>query len=314
MRVIAPSRSLTMISQDTRRIADERLDELGLTVSFGEHVLDTDDFTSSSIGSRVEDLHDAFADDRVDAILTVIGGFNSHQLLPYLDFDLIGSRPKILCGYSDITALQNAIFARTGLVTYSGLHYSTFGMRDHFDDNLRWFVECLFSDDEMHVAPAATWSDDEWFLDQDDRDIRTNEGWWSLNDGAGAGTLIGGNASTVQLLNGTAWSPPLAGSVLFLEDDAEAQPHGFDRWLTAMLQQPGAAEIAGLVIGRFQLGSNMTRRHLGQIVGRHAVLDDVPVLANVDFGHTNPMLTFPIGGHVAVTVDGDRATLTIARH
>ena len=98
-------------------------------------------------------------------------------------------------------------------------------MREHFDDNLRWFAECLFRDDEMRVAPAATWSDDlAWFLNQDDRHIRTNEGWWPLNYGAGTGTLIGGNASTLQLLNGTEWAPPLAGSVLFLEDDLEASP------------------------------------------------------------------------------------------
>lgn len=190
----------------------------------------------------------------------MIGGFNSHQLLPHLDWQLIGDRPKILCGYSDITALHNAIFARTGMVIYSGPHYSTFGMREHFDDTLRRFVECLFQDDEMDVVPAATWSDDlAWFLDQDDRHLRTNEGWWPLNDGSGAGTLIGGNASTLQLLNGTQWAPPLAGS-------------------------------------------------------DHAALDDVPVLANVDFGHTNRMMTFPIGGHVTVSVGGARSELTITRH
>ena len=304
-----------MIGPETRQIADERLDELGLTVSFGEHVLEADEFTSTSIEARVDDLHAAFADDRVDAVLTVIGGYNSHQLLPHLDWDLIGDRPKILCGYSDITALQNAIFARAGIVTYSGPHYSTFGMREHFEDNLRWFVECLFRDDEMRVAPAATWSDDlAWFLDQDDRHIRTNEGWWPLNDGAGAGTLIGGNASTLQLLNGTEWAPSLAGSVLFLEDDLEAQPHHFDRWLTAMLQQPGAHEIAGLVIGRFQFGSNVTRQLLEKVVARHTALQGVPVLANVDVGHTNPMLTFPIGGQVNVSVQGAQSELTITRH
>lgn len=97
-----------------------------------------------------------------------------------------------------------------------------------------------------------------------------------------------------------------AGSELFLEDDAEAQPHRLDRWLTAMLQQPGADTIAGLGIGRFQLGSNMTREQLEQILARQSALDDVPVLTNVDFGHTNPMLTLPIVGQVAAIVGGGR--------
>jgi len=76
VRVIAPSRSLQLIGEETKRIANERFDEMGLTLSFGKHVSETDDFASSSIESRIEDLHDAFSDKSVKAILTVIGGFN----------------------------------------------------------------------------------------------------------------------------------------------------------------------------------------------------------------------------------------------
>lgn len=79
------------------------------------------------------DLPEAFADDSVAAILTVIGGYNASELLPRLDWNLIAAHPKVFCGYSHITALWNAILARTGLVTYSGPHWSTFGMREHFE-------------------------------------------------------------------------------------------------------------------------------------------------------------------------------------
>lgn len=81
---------------------------------------------SSSIRSRVADIHEAFNDSSVKAILTVIGGFNSNQLLPYLDYDLISENPKILCGFSDITALATAIYTQTELITYSGAHFSSF--------------------------------------------------------------------------------------------------------------------------------------------------------------------------------------------
>ena len=106
------------------------------------------------------------ADPDVAAVLTVIGGFNSNELLPYLDWDLIAANPKVLCGFSDITALQNAILARTGLVTYSGPHWSSFGMRDHFEQTLAWFTQALFTDEPVHLDPAASWTDDLWFLDQ----------------------------------------------------------------------------------------------------------------------------------------------------
>jgi len=310
VRVVAPARSLAMVGPETQRIADARFAELGLELSFGRHVEERDAFISSSASSRLDDLHTAFADTSVDAILTVIGGFNSHQLLPHLDWDLIAQNPKILCGFSDITALLNAIHARTGLITYLGPHYSSFGMRDHFEDTLRWFVKSLFDDADVRITPADRWTDDEtWFLDQDDRHPIDNDGWWRLRQGRAHCRIVGGNASTFALLNGTGYEPALADTVLLLEDDYESEPHHFDRWLTSVLQQPGADRIRGLVVGRFQRRSGMTRELLQDIVDRQPVLGEVPVLANVDVGHTSPMATVPIGGNVELDVTPDEATL-----
>ncbi len=123
---------------------------LGLHVSFGKKSEQIDDFTSSPISSRVDDLHEAFDDKNVKAILTVIGGFNSNQLLRYLDWDLITRNPKILCGFSDITALNNAVLTKSGLVTYSGPHYSTFAQKLYFDYTLNSFKECLFNSKTMN--------------------------------------------------------------------------------------------------------------------------------------------------------------------
>src|SRR3989344_421404 len=101
VRIIAPGLSFAILSEETIKIATGRLNELGLKVSFGKHIGEKDEFTSSSIESRLDDLHEAFSDKNVKAILTVIGGFNSNQLLRYLDYGLIKSNPKIFCGYSD---------------------------------------------------------------------------------------------------------------------------------------------------------------------------------------------------------------------
>lgn len=96
------------------------MEELDFKLSFSEHYFENDIFDSAPIASRVADLEAAFADESVDAILTTIGGFNCNELLPYLDFDLITRHPKIFCGYSDTTALLNAIYAKTGMQTYMG--------------------------------------------------------------------------------------------------------------------------------------------------------------------------------------------------
>jgi muramoyltetrapeptide carboxypeptidase len=98
IRVIAPSRSLAIINEETRKIANRRFEELGLKLSFGQHVEEIDQFGSSSVASRVKDLHDAFADPNVKGILTVVGGFNANQLLREIDWDLIQNSPKVFCG------------------------------------------------------------------------------------------------------------------------------------------------------------------------------------------------------------------------
>ena len=314
IRVIAPSRSRALVLEhDHSALIEDRFAEMGLSLSFGEHVDERDAFDSAAIRSRVDDLHAAFADPAVQGVLTVIGGFNSNELLPYLDWDLIADHPKVFCGYSDITALQNAILARTGLITYCGPHWSTFGMRDHFEDTWRWFRQACLSDEPFDVEPAKLWTDDFWFADQDHREVERTEGWWMLSAGQAAGRLVGGNLCTLNLLQGTAYWPSLDGAILAVEDDELSDPANFARDLTSLLQQPDAAGVRGMLIGRFQRVSEVTRALLEQIVERQPVLAGLPVLANLDFGHTNPLATLPIGGRVEV-IASDVPRLRVLDH
>lgn len=315
VRVIAPARSRAMIMEhDNTSWINERFAAMGLTLTFGEHVDEDDQFRSGSVEHRVADLHAAFADPSVAGIITVIGGFNSNELLPYLDFDLIAAHPKVFCGYSDITALQNAILARTGLVTYSGPHWSSWGMRDHFEPTGDWFRAAVTDDAPIVVEPSQAWTDDMWFADQDARTPVPNEGWWRLRPGRASGRIVGGNLCTLNLLQGTANMPSLDGALLFIEDDFESNTVAFARNLTSLLQQPDAGGVTGLVLGRFQAASGVTREALDEIVARQPALAGKPVLAGVDFGHTSPLLTVPIGGAADVVVGEHEAALTITRH
>src|SRR3989338_4027187 len=159
VRIIAPARSLSIISKEIQEIANKRFFDLGLRLTFGKHVNETDEFNSSSIESRIEDLHDAFKDKNVKAVITIIGGFNSNQLLRYIDYKIIKNNPKIFCGYSDITALNNTFLKMSGLVTYSGPHFSSFGMLKGIDYTIDYFKKCLFSEDEFLIEPSEEWSD-----------------------------------------------------------------------------------------------------------------------------------------------------------
>ncbi|WP_419886771.1 S66 family peptidase [Paenibacillus sp. B-A-8] len=312
LRIISPARSLSLIAAEQRKIAKEQLQQLGFRISFSVNSFEKDEFVSSSIESRIEDLHEAFLDPNVKGILTTIGGFNSNQLLRYIDYSLIAEHPKRLCGYSDITALSNAIYAKTGLVTYSGPHFSNFAMLHDNEYTTQYFRKLMMDNKEILVRPSKHWSDDEWYLDQENRVFIRNEGPFIINDGEAQGTIIGGNLCTLNLLQGTEYMPSLNNSILFLEDDYESSPVTFDRDLQSLIHQPDFQHVKGIVIGRFQQGSRMTKNLLTKIITSKEELSDIPVIADVDFGHTSPMITFPIGGQASLRAYGVRVELRIS--
>ena len=297
--VIAPARGIKIIGQDARAIAKERLESLGLEVVFAPNTTDDnwDYMGSASIEKRVEDIHTAFADKSVKAIMTIIGGANSNQLLKYLDYELIKNNPKIFCGFSDITALENAILAKTGMVVYYGPHFSSLGMKYGCDYTFEHFAKMLVTDGKDKITPSEIWSDDLWFLNQEKREFEANEGYWNIRNGEASGTIIGGNLCTFNLLLGTEFRPAFPkDTILFIEDTEASSLADFERNLQALLHQPDFANVKSLVIGRFQKGSKVTREGLEYILNAKAELKELPILANVDFGHTAPLLTIPLGG------------------
>lgn len=301
VRIIAPSRSMVIIGADSRKLATERLEELGLKVTFGKYVEEADsDYLVADVKHRAEDLNDAFKDKNVKAILTVIGGFNSNQILDYIDYEAIKENPKIFCGFSDITVLSNAIYAKTGLVTYSGPHYSSFGMKKGFEYELDYFTKMFFDDKEIEIVSSKEWSDDAWFIDQEKREFISNDGMFVINEGTAEGDIVGGNLCTLNLLQGTKYMPSIENKILFLEDDGAAGDvylMEFDRNLQSLIQTPDFKTVKGIVLGREQKGCNMSKEKWIKMIKNKPELDGIPVIAGADFGHTTPIFTFPIGGH-----------------
>jgi len=317
IRIVAPSRSMAIISEDGRKTAQEKLEKLGFKISFGKNVEESDEFSSSSIKSRIEDLHEAFEDKNVKAIFAVIGGFNSNQLLSYINWDLIKNNPKIFCGYSDITALQNAIFKKTGLVTYSGPHFSTFAMKKGFEYIEEYFKKCLIEEGDFEIKASEEWSEDAWYMNQENRNFKKNKGYIVINKGKAKGTIIGANLCTFNLLQGTEFIPDFEDTILFIEDCVEGQDEfvlHFDRNLQSIIHQPGFESVKGIVIGRFESNSGMTQEKLIKIIKTKKELDNLPIIAYADFGHTFPMITLPIGGKVEIEAKDNKIKILIKEH
>lgn len=296
VRVVSPATSLGFIPKDQRETAAERLARLGLKTTYSKNGEILDRFDSAPVEARVSDLHDAFSDPEVAGMLTTLGGYNSNQLLGHLDYDLIRDNPKILCGFSDITALATAIYTKVGLVTYSGPHFSTFSMVHGIEYTLEHFERCLMREGPYEVEPADHWSDDPWYADQENREFVPNSGYRVINEGEAGGKLLGGHLGTFCLLFGTAFMPDLEGSILLIECDEETRPEHLARELQALIFQPGFEGVRALVIGHFQRASQVDPDTLDSIVGGKPELAGIPVVADASFGHTTPQFTFPIGG------------------
>ncbi len=315
VRVIAPSRSMVILGEDCKELATRRLEELGLKVTFGKYVYEADeDYLIASREHRAEDLNDAFRDPNVKAILTVIGGFNSNQILDLIDYEAIKQNPKIFCGFSDITVLSEAIYAKTGVVTYSGPHYSSFGMLKGFEYELEYFKKMFFEEGEIAIRSSEEWSDDLWFLDQENREFIKNDGMFVINEGETEGEMLGGNLCTLNLLQGTEYMPDISDKILFLEDDGSADKIfmvTFDRDLQSLVHTPEFKTVKGIVLGRAQKNCVMTREKWTKIIKNKPELARIPVIAGADFGHTTPIFTFPVGGYAKLSAKGNEISLTI---
>jgi len=314
VRVVSPAVSLGFIPDTQMSIARERLEGLGLRLSFSRNAGVMDRFDSSPVEARVSDLHEAFADPEVNGILTTLGGYNSNGLLAYLDYDLIRANPKVFCGFSDITALATAIYVKTGLVAYSGPHFTTFGMKHGIDYTIESFERCLMREEPFEVLPADHWSDDLWYEDQENRNLVPNPGYEVIYAGDAEGKLLGGNLGTLCLLFGTPYMPDLEGSILLLEDDEETDPVHFDRKLQSLIHQPRFEGVQGIVFGKFQRASKMDQGTLTDIIESKRELDRMPIVASASFGHTTPQFTFPIGGYGSLRAGDGAARLSIDVH
>jgi muramoyltetrapeptide carboxypeptidase len=276
--VVAPA---SPISQSEIAEGLKILESFPLKIRLASHLHDRLNYLAGSDEDRLSDLHEMFSDPEVKAIFCARGGFGSARLLTRVDFELVQKNPKIIIGFSDLTALLFGLYKHTGLVTIHGPTLSDLPKDKNWENLAR-----LISD---HHKPELSL-----------------ERGRTITHGKARGALLGGNFSTLCSLLDTPFLPSLEGAILFLEEKGEA-PYRVDRMLTHLLLSGHLDRVAGLVIGQFV--------DCGEQELIDALLEDrlgvlkIPVVTGLPVGHGAENVALPLG--LPALLDTERGFLTI---
>lgn len=309
IRVIAPSFSKSKRkNQRSAQRAKERLESLGYRVTFGKYLDSQFHLGTARVEKRIQDFNDAYSDKNVKAIVAFTGGWSANELLPYIDWELIKSNPKPLIGFSDITVLLNAIYAKTGLIGYLGPNFQGLGRMTSWQYTLNNLNAVMQQKTPITLKKSKVWG-------VKPRTLYKTKAWKILQQGEAEAILLGGNVGTFYLLQGTEFQPDFNEPfILAAEDDDESgrlTAREFSRRLESILQLPNVRKnLRGVLVGRFQPESKVSSADIASIIkSKH--LGNVPIVAGVDFGHTLPILTIPIGGKIRLSTKGKRIELRI---
>ncbi len=271
--------------------------------------------TAGTIKDRVNGLHDLFLDKTIDIVMAFWGGQNTNEILPYLDYALIKSNPKLLIGYSDTTALLLAVSKLTGLITYMGPAGITFTKPEPVEYSWNYFQKILINRAPTEIRDSDVYADDYYFLNPDasKRTVKRNEGRKVFNHGVTNGESIAANLQTLLVLSSTKYFPDLKGKVLFIEEAEEESVGMIHRYFTQLTQIMDTNELKGICIGRFCEQSKFSDTDsVEDLLSTVFPNIKIPVVYNLDFGHSDPMLTIPNGGYCSL--DTKKNTLILSNN
>lgn len=272
-------------------IARESLEALGLKVRVGPHLRDRHGYLAGRDRDRAADINGFFADAAVSAVLPIRGGWGSARLLPFIDYDAVRRNPKIVLGFSDVTALLVGLHAKTGLVTFHGPN--GMGRWDAFSLD---FVRRVLFDAEAVTFEASPRMNDRNALVPIEGRIRT------ITPGTARGRLIGGNLTVLSAIAGSAYLPEWDDAILFLEDVGE-EIYRVDRMLTTLKLAGILDRIRGFVFGtcdECDPGSGFGALTFEELWADHIAPLKIPAWAGATIGHGMPQWTLPVGGEVEI--------------
>ena len=257
------------------------MESLGYRVEVGENVGKKHGYLAGSDEERLLDFHNMFGNKNIKAIFCVRGGYGSGRLLDKINYSLIKKNPKIFVGYSDITALQLALYKKSGLITFAGPMLAT-----DFNGEINGFAEENF-----------------WRVLTSTKKIGklynpNKEKFYVLKPGRAEGNILGGNLAVLASIMGTGYFPGFKNSILLLEEIGEV-PYKIDRFLNQLKLAKIFNQINGVILGRFvdcyETDKSKSTIKLNEVIEHYFSKLEVPVIYNFSHGHIRENITIPVG-------------------
>jgi muramoyltetrapeptide carboxypeptidase len=265
------------------------LENLGLQVKFGEHFYDRYGYFAGLDTDRAADVNAAFADSSVQAIFTGMGGWGCNRILPLLDYNMLRNNPKIIMGFSDITALLLAIHAQTNMITFHG----PLGVSSWSPFTINYVKQVLFDGESVTM--------------QNTRSVKIE----TIGGGKARGKLLGGNLSVLAAMIGSAYLPEWEKSILFVEEVGE-EVYRIDRMLTQLKLAGILDKISGFVFGqctKCEAEKPQESLTLAQVLSDHIRPLRIPAWYGSMVGHIQDKFTLPIG--LEVEIDANSGTIRL---
>ena len=271
--VIAPANVILEKDEEYIEKSKELFENLGYKIKFGKYVRANTLGYGATAKQKAEDINNMFADKEVKAIICVKGGEDSNSTFDYIDYELIKNNPKIICGFSDITSITNAIYSKTGLVTFNG---PTFKSLTSWETDYA-FKELIkrFQDKSLEIG-----------VEEDKYE--------TIQEGVAEGELIGGNLSLLAKLVCGKYSLDFKDKILFIEElGFESDPNLVNNNLYYMKQNGVFDKIKGIWVGNYEheTGIELEKILLDVLDGEYKF----PIIKSNNFGHCDRKTVIPIG-------------------
>ena len=302
-------------------LGKERLEELGVNVIIMPNALKGSSYLYNHPEKRAKDLMDAFKNPLIKGIITIIGGDDTIRLLPYIDFNIIKNNPKIFMGYSD-TTINHFMMYRAGLISYYGpCIMCEFAENKQMHNYTKKYInEVLFENkNNIVINSSPEWTSE--FLDWNIKDnnniprkMNKEMHGFEVLQGSGkfSGQLLGGCIDVFPILVGTEIWPTKSefkNKILFLEtSEAEINPTYLCYYLRNLVAQGVISELSGIIIGKPKNEKyyNEYKKIYKNVIGNEANMPNLPILYNVNFGHTSPICILPIGIKIEVDLNNKK--------